>query len=330
MISALISQTHWLCFGTEGLPLKLLNPIRPLMNWYNTRRMNRYISRELKKQLKLNQDGTHAPPEGTGKRSIIDLALKSYLQEAPESKRTATEIDEAFKTFAAAQIKLFIFSGHDTTASTLCYIYYLLAQNAGALKQLRAEHDSVLGPDISRTSSHLLEDPYLLNQLPDTVAVIKETLRLYPPASSTRAGEPGYYIRGSNGLQYPTSGFLVCVVHQAMHRDPAYWPQPESFLVERWLVPEDHALHPIKEAWRAFEFGPRNCIGQELAMLEMKAIIAMTARESVVEPAFGEWDVTHPIATPKRVGEDRAYQVVLGSARPCDNFPCTVRLTRPN
>lgn len=63
-------------------------------------------------------------------------------------------------------------------------------------------------------------------------------------------------------------------------------------------------------------------------MLEMKAIISMTAREFVVEPAYGDWDVTHPIATPKRLGEDRAYQVVLGSARPCDNFPCTVRLAR--
>ena len=297
--------------------------MRPLMNWYNTRRMNRYISRELEEHLYINQNEDE-PDQRQKKRSVIDLALKSYLDETPESKKTMAGMDASFKTFAIAQTKLFIFSGHDTTSSTICYIYHLLSQNVEALSQLRAEHDRVLGADVSQTASILSEDAYLLNQLPYTVAVIKEALRLYPAASSTRGGEPGYAIKESNELQYPTSGFLVWVVHQAMHRDPAYWPQPDSFLPARWLVPEGHPLHPIKGAWRPFEFGPRNCIGQELAMLEMKVIVAMTAREFYIQSAYDEWDAAHPTTRPKRVGTERAYQIVIGSAHPCDKFPCKV------
>ena len=324
MISALSSQVHWLCFGSEGIPLKLFNPIRPLMNWYNTRRMNRYISRELEEHLCINQRKDQV--EERQKRSIIDLALKSYLNEMPASKKTVAGLDKSFKTFAIAQTKLFIFSGHDTTASTICYIFHLLCQNVESLGRLRAEHSLVLGPEVSQTASALVEDPYLLNKLPYTEAVIKEALRLYPAASSTRGGEAGYSIKESDGFQYPTSGFLVWVVHQAMHRDPSYWPQPDSFLPERWLVPEGHHLHPIKGAYRPFEFGPRNCIGQELAMLEMKVIVAMTAREFNIQSAYDEWDATHPTSKPKRVGNERAYQIVIGSAHPCDKFPCRVTM----
>ena len=324
MISALNSQVHWLCFGSEGIPLKLFNPMRPIINWYNTKRMNRYIATELEKHLDINQDDEAYPSHTQQKKSVIDLALKSYLSETFHPKTTMTGMDESFKTFAIAQTKLFIFSGHDTTSSTICYIYYLLSQAPTSLAQLRSEHSRVFGSDVSQAASALIEDPYLLNQLPYTVAVIKEALRLYPAASSTRGGELGYSIKESSGLHYPTSGFLVWVAHQAMHRDPEYWPQPDTFLPMRWLVPEGHPLHPIKGAWRPFEFGPRNCIGQELAMLEIKVIMAMTAREFKIQPAYDEWDAAHPTIKPKRVRGERAYQIVIGSAHPCDKFPCRV------
>lgn len=323
MISALNSQVHWLCFGSEGIPMKLFNPLRPLINWYNTRRMNRYVTREFEEHLYINQNDDEND-QSRKRRSVIDLALKSYLDQNPSSKTTMAGVDENFKTFAIAQTKLFIFSGHDTTSSTICYIFHLLSQDPEALGQLRAEHSRVLGSDVSRTASNILHDPYLLNQLPYTVAVIKEALRLFPAASSTRGGEPGYSIKETSGLQYPTSGFLVWVVHQAMHRDPAYWPQPDSFMPQRWLDPEGHPLHPVKGAWRPFEFGPRNCIGQKLAMLEMKAIVAMTAREFNIRSAYDEWDIAHPTKKSKRVGTERAYQIVIGSAHPCDRFPCKV------
>lgn len=326
MISALNSQVHWLCFGTEGLPLKLFNPLRRLVNWYNIKRMNRYVSQELDRHLCINQTGDEKSQKH--RRSVVDLALESYLNDKVDSKKTMARLDETFKDTAIAQIKLFIFSGHDTTASTICYIFHLISQHADALKKLRTEHDRVLGLSIAKTASRIVEDPYILNQLPYTTAVIKEALRLYPAASSTRGGEPGYSIKDLNGLQYPTSGFLVWVVHQAMHRDPAYWLEPDIFRPERWLVPEGHRLHPLKGAWRPFEFGPRSCIGQELAMLEMKAVLALTAREFDVKPAYDDWDVSNPTTKPKRVGTERAYQIVIGSAHPCDTFPCKVAIAK--
>jgi len=59
----------------------------------------------------------------------------------------------------------------------------------------------------------------------------------------------------------------------------------------------------------------------------MKAIVAMTAREFNIRAAYDEWDVSHPTEKPKRVGTERAYQIVVGSAHPCDKFPCRVAIT---
>jgi cytochrome P450 len=56
---------------------------------------------------------------------------------------------------------------------------------------VRQEHTDVFGPDLETVPANLLEKPYLVNQLPVTIAVIKETLRLYPPAGALRLGEPG-------------------------------------------------------------------------------------------------------------------------------------------
>jgi hypothetical protein len=56
---------------------------------------------------------------------------------------------------------------------------------------IRQEHTNVFGPDLNAVATTLLEKPHLVNQLPITIAAIKETLRLYPPAGALRLGEPG-------------------------------------------------------------------------------------------------------------------------------------------
>ena len=75
------------------------------------------------------------------------------------------------------------------------------------------------------------------------------------------------------GRSLPTNGYLVWAVSQPLHRDPEYWPQPDSFLPDRWLVPPGDPLYPVKGAWRPFEYWPRNCNGHELAMLEIKVVM---------------------------------------------------------
>ena len=285
--------------------------------------MNRFVTSELEKRFVAHQT-SHATIRATEGRSktVMDLALDKYLEEQPKSQATR-DLDATFKSYAISQMKVFLLAGHDSTSSTLCYIFYLLASNPHALQRARAEHDDVFGSDLSQVKAKIIADPYSLNRLPFTLAVIKEALRLFPPSSATRDGEAGYSI-SENGRQYPTFGFSVWLSHQAMQRDPLYWPHPDTFLPERWLAPEGDPLYPIKGAWRPFEFGPRNCIGQELAMFEIKLVVVMTIREFRINPGYEECDGIKGSKGPTTVNVERAYQVLKGTTRPAGGFPCRV------
>ena len=300
-------------FGGDVNPLEQFNPLRPIIYRYNTWRMNSYISKEL--------DGRMADFESTTKtKSIIDLALTAYLSDKQE-KKLETCPDITFRQLAISQIKLFLFSGHDTTSSSVCYLFYALSNHPPVLARLRSEHKEIFGTDLQQTTSLITQEPAILNRLPYTLAVIKETLRLYPAVSSTRAGEPDFNVV-DNGRQYPTNEFLVWANPQTIHRDPTYWPQADDFMPERWLVPADDPLHPVKGAWRPFEHGPRNCIGQELAMVEMKIILVMTARKFNVKPVYEEWDRGKSSSRIRTVYGERGYQIQR--AQPSDDLPCRV------
>ncbi|KAL1852000.1 hypothetical protein Daus18300_012355 [Diaporthe australafricana] len=265
--------------------------------------------------------------EVSGAKTINHLAIKAYRteveQSAPAANGKTQRVDPKFLDFAISQLKIFIFAGHDTTASTVSFAYSRLYRDTAVLAKTRAEHDLVLGPDPSQAFARLTENPNLLNQMPYTSAVIKETLRLYPPAATARAGEPGAYLtHPDTGKAYPTEGLLLWSTSFAMHRMEAYWERPDEFLPERWLTRgEGDPLHPRKNAWRPFELGPRNCIGQELAQAEMRAILAMTVRELDIEPAY-------PAGAPEALGE-QAYQIfgfgdITGHVK--DGFPVRVKL----
>ena len=313
MVNALKRQIRWLVFGSKLNPWERWHPLRPLVHWYSTRQINKYLYPELNRQISTFQDHSSTPT-----KSIVSLALQTYLAEDD----TRTSVDSTFRTFAISQIKQFLFSGHDTTSSTMCYIFYLLSTNQTVLKSVREEHTRVLGSDLTERIRKLKEEPYLLNQLPYSAAVLKETMRLYPVASSLRGGEPGYHVRDAEGRLFPTDGFLVWAVSQPLHRDKRYWPQPEAFLPDRWLVGPESPLYPIKGAWRPFEYGPRNCIGQELAMMEMKIAMVLALQIFDVEVMYEEIDRRSP-RKPNMVDGERAYQLTL--AGPSDGLPCKVK-----
>ncbi|KAF6809584.1 hypothetical protein CMUS01_13664, partial [Colletotrichum musicola] len=82
---------------------------------------------------------------------------------------------------------------------------------------------------------------------------------------------------------------------------------------------EKDPLHPVKGAFRPFELGPRNCIGQELAQVEMRFVLALTARELDIIPQY-------PEGAPEAFGE-KAYQSLKGehiAASPKDGLPAKV------
>ncbi len=91
-------------------------------------------------------------------------------------------------------------------------------------------------------------------------------------------------------MRFPTGGFVVWDGNFAIHRDPELWARPTDFLPERWLVTDEKdPLHPPRNVWRPFELGARNCIGQHLATVEMKMVLALVLKDFDVECAWEAW-----------------------------------------
>ena len=328
LASALRRQINWLSFGNEINPWQRWHPLRPLLQWYNSRVMDNYIERELDHRFQeLRQSQSSAAKDSKKSRSVVYLALENYIAEHMHGKATDT-IDATFKAYAKAQIRLFLFAGHDTTSSTICYCFHLLSKHPDAMARLRAEHNETFGTDLSAVPSMLAANPQLLNQIPYTLAVIKETMRLYPAASSMREGHnrPGVVITDDSGRAYPTDGIYIWVLHLAIQRNPKYWPRPDDFIPNRWLVGPDDPLYPVKGAWRPFEFGSRNCIGQTLVTVDIRIVLVMTIRTFEIRDAYEEWDRLHPSKSIKTVRGERAYQIEKGGAHPANGYPCRVTL----
>jgi sterigmatocystin biosynthesis cytochrome P450 monooxygenase len=325
MVHSIRKIIRWLSFGAEPNLFQRYHPLRPIVHWYHSKIVNAYLSEDVEERYKLHQKQENENATDLKQtKTIMDLALSTYTS-AFENKSTPTIpcMDPFFKRICMSQIKLFLFSGHDTTSSAICFHLYLISKYASTLTRLRNEHDSVLTTDICRAASLISSKPHLLNQLPFTTAVIKESLRLFPTVTTSRAGERGFHVKDHAGHLFPTEGFLVFTNIHTPHHDPAFWPQPEAFLPERWLVGPEDPLYPVKGAWRAFEHGPRACIGQELAMLEMKTVLVMVARTFDFCPAYEELDKKRGGAV-RTVQGERAYQVQM--MQPQGDLPCRVEI----
>jgi len=120
------------------------------------------------------------------KKHVIDLALETYLKE--NNVDESSKLDPKFKDAASHNIKIFIFAGHDTSSSTICYCFYRLSKHPTALARLRKECEDIFGMDVGKTGDMIKADPYLLNRMRYGDAVIRETLRFSPPGNTVRAG----------------------------------------------------------------------------------------------------------------------------------------------
>ena len=312
---ALRTQLEWCTTGTNINPLEYVNILRPFVHMYNARRMNRYLIRELGSRYSTMQKGA-----SIRSKSVVDLALESYLEENP----SATGIDADFRDFVMAQIKLFIFAGHDTTAAGAIFTYHLLSQHPEILARVRAEHDSVFGAEFGAAAPMLSSNPSLLNKLPYTLAVIKESLRIYPTVAAFRDGQPDFFLSGEGEQSFPTKDCVVWGDHYGTHHNPRYWARSEAFLPERFLVPEGDELYPPKHAWRPFERGPRNCIGQELALTEIRVMLVLTIREFDFKDDYERFDALNNNSKGWNVNGQRAYMMRRGGGHPADHYPCKV------
>ena len=169
----------------------------------------------------------------------------------------------------------FLLAGHETTAKALTWTLYLLARAPQWQQRVREEVAAVAGGE-PITAAHL-------ERLPVATRVLKEAMRLYPPAPiMTRLAAENVELGGCK----LSAGTLIVLPIFAIHRHRKLWADPDRFDPDRFLP--EHEAQYVRTQFMPFGFGQRTCIGMSFAMLEATVLLA-----SFVRAARFTWDGKH-------------------------------------
>lgn len=247
----------WLLKGPLNLiNLYMENPLAKLANKAKVviefRRKNPEVNRPDMAQILLDNE--------LGRRTAIDADV---CVQKDQGSLTTTAID----AIAANCASLFN-AGHDTTKLTLTYWFYLMGKHPDIQEKMRKEALQAYEVEGEHLSTETL------TTLPYTNQVISETLRMYPPVITftTRSAEEDWRY----GKYLIRKGTSVMVPLYQLHHDPQYWDEPEKFDPERFSPENKHLINPI--AYQPFGIGPRVCIGQRLALLELASVTTQVLR----------------------------------------------------
>jgi len=201
---------------------------------------------------------------GLAPGSLLSRLLKVQQQEgSPTDKQLRDEV------------VTLLLAGHETTALALSYASYLLAQHPQAEARLVAELEQVLGDRAPQ-----VED---VPRLRYAEWVIKEAMRLYPPAWGL--GREAVADCEIGGYHVP-KGTQVLTIQWVVHRDPRWYEDPGAFRPERWA--DDLERRLPRCAYFPFGDGPRICIGQQFALTEAVLVLATIARRHRLAPVDDE------------------------------------------
>lgn len=216
---------------------------REYINELSTLITSRVIAADQETEKKASQD-------------VLDLALQDQAYGAKAS--IAELVDQA---------RTFLFAGHDTTASAITWMYYYLSRHPTCLSKLKAEHERVFGPAIDpfHIALQISADPKILAKLDYTLATMKEVLRLRPIGDGVRYSPRGYVIRHPNGAEFDTTDMILSIQHEGLHTKEDVWgPNAKGFEPERFMPGK-----PVPVGYMPFAQRPRDCIGRNLAYLEV-------------------------------------------------------------
>ncbi len=167
-----------------------------------------------------------------------------------------------------------LLAGNETTANGLSFALWLIAQHPEAQARLQAEAAEALGARAATAADYAA--------LPFAHACFAEAMRLYPPVwAIARTASEEYQWRG---FRIPR-GSVLLAPQWVVHRDPRFWPQPDTFRPERFLDAEKDTRP--KFAYFPFAAGSRQCIGEGLAWMEGVLILATIARDWTLAPPQG-------------------------------------------
>jgi cytochrome P450 len=197
---------------------------------------------------------------GEKRNDLLDMLIDARYEDTGKPMSEEQMIDE---------IMVLIIAGHETTANALAWSLYLLAHNPNEYEKLKA---ATLGLDVREA---VMSEP--LN------FVIKESMRLYPPAwISDRISLNN---DAFHSYSFPRNTIIV-LFYYGMHRNPAFWNNPEQFKPERFS--RANSEKEKTKAYYPFGAGPRLCIGSNFAMAEMTLFLHAFVQQFTVKPGTRE------------------------------------------
>ena len=213
---------------------------------------------------------------GEDRGDLLSMLLRAQDEEGDGARMTDLQLrDEAITIFLA---------GHETTANTLTWTWYLLSEHPDIEQRLHRELDCVLARRLPTA-----ED---FPRLQYTEMVITEAIRLYPPA----------WILGRRALKdyklgpyIVPAGAIVIMSPYVMHHDPRYFPDPFRFDPDRWTS-EARASRP-QFSYFPFGGGPRRCIGEGFALMESIMVLATLAQKWSLRRAVDQPIALQPFIT---------------------------------
>jgi cytochrome P450 len=205
--------------------------------------------------------------EGVSKDDLLSILLDAKEEETGEGMDNKQLRDEVMTIFIA---------GNETSSNALSWMFYLLSQNPEAEQKMMAEINEKLDAGTELTFENLMQFNYVR-------MVIEESMRLYPPAWSVGRRNieddeiGGYHIEKGTNVLVPL--FLF-------HRSAKYWDEPMAFRPERFAPDKRNNIDRF--VYMPFGGGPRLCIGNHFAMLEMQIILILLYRHFKFElqPGF--------------------------------------------
>ncbi|KAH8110546.1 cytochrome P450 [Phellopilus nigrolimitatus] len=247
---------------------------------------------------KIAEAATVAASDSTlaGKKDVMSLLVQARMRETNEGPGYRMSDGMMME-----QVLTFLGAGHETTASGLAWTLWLLATHSDIQTKLRAEVAPFL-------ADHPTPDLRMLKGMEYLDHVVMEGLRLYPPVPMTmrKAGKSDYI----DGIFVP-KGTLFYIAIRVINTYKGFWGEDaEEFRPERWSTlsknPEYHPTH----SFQTFIAGPHHCIGKAMAIVEMKAVLAIMIANFEFSPAYPG---------------QKAQPTAAVTMKPADNLPLRVR-----
>lgn len=233
----------------------------------NVYRLNRYVSKLIRERWAQRQKEQSSASTNGRPFDMLDRVLQAYEKECSTDQKGIS--DEAVRQIRD-EMKTFMLAGHETSAAMMTWALFELLQNNELCHAVRTEGQKVFGTKTdTRKMVHIPEN---LSELCVSEACLKESLRKYSvvPLVARRVvqdlkmqdGDQEYFVPAGSPLQ----------VHlQAIHRNASLWPGPLKYDPSRFL----RDTPPAPFTFVPFIAGPRNCLGQHLALLESKMVLSM-------------------------------------------------------